>query len=380
MELRSVLIVLAALALASSGCADSGDSTPGGSGEPDAATEPEGQPEAEPGSDTSAEPSSEPSPEPSPEPEPGDIELVINEVAPSGVPADWVEIANLLETDADIGGWRLTDSNPIHVYTFPVGTTVPGGGYFLIYGSAQAQGFDFGLGDADSVALYDEQNNLVAAMSWNASHSANDANVGLIPDKTGEVTALANGTPGAPNEDNPAWECGDDHADIDELCDGLDVRAITCQHLGMGAGQAGCNDACDGWAAGTCEDMPWDVVLNEVTSKGDDLIELVNPHDDEVDISGYWLTDADDAPKNGVYTFPEGTVMAAGEVVVLQKGIHHLFGLKGEDAARLFAPDGTLVDHVGWVWGGADVSWCRQPSGTGIFGPCSMPSFGVDNL
>ena len=40
--------------------------------------------------------------------------IVINEVASSGDPDDWIELHNGGSESVDLGGWTLTDSDPTH--------------------------------------------------------------------------------------------------------------------------------------------------------------------------------------------------------------------------------------------------------------------------
>lgn len=53
-----------------------------------------------------------------------------------GTTDDWIEIHNRSASLLDLGGWHLTDDpgDPTQ-WTFPPGTTVPGGGYLIVYAS-----------------------------------------------------------------------------------------------------------------------------------------------------------------------------------------------------------------------------------------------------
>lgn len=51
-----------------------------------------------------------------------------------GKPEDWVELHNAGAADANIGGWGLTDDDTkLQKWQFPAGTTVPAGGYLLVW-------------------------------------------------------------------------------------------------------------------------------------------------------------------------------------------------------------------------------------------------------
>lgn len=119
------------------------------------------------------------------------------------------------------------------------------------------------------------------------------------------------------------------------------------------------------------------VVINEVTSSGDDEIELYNQSGEPVDISGWWIID--DNPENERFVFREGTVIAPGRFIVLVKGDDHQFGLGREDEVNLYDATGRLVDATAWPRDAAEVSWCRLPDGTGPFQSCAEQTFGALN-
>lgn len=117
--------------------------------------------------------------------------VVINEVESSGDPVgDWVEIANRdTEESVDISGWSILDGDDTHDrIVFPEGTEIESGGYFSVHTDNTDDGF--GLGDPDSVRLFDAAGELVDETSWE-SHAA--TTWGRVPDMTGDfaVTGAA---------------------------------------------------------------------------------------------------------------------------------------------------------------------------------------------
>lgn len=51
---------------------------------------------------------------------------------------DWIEIYNPDQAPLDLGGYHLTDDPEVPgKYTFPAGTTIPGGGYLVVFASGQ---------------------------------------------------------------------------------------------------------------------------------------------------------------------------------------------------------------------------------------------------
>ncbi|HET9483516.1 MAG TPA: lamin tail domain-containing protein [Xanthomonadales bacterium] len=93
--------------------------------------------------------------------------LVINEIEGDASTGgeDWLEFHNPGTTGSDISLWYFTDSDPTHVFMFPVGTIVPAGGYLVLEANAPAS-FTFGLGATDEVRLYDAQDVLVDRYGW----------------------------------------------------------------------------------------------------------------------------------------------------------------------------------------------------------------------
>ncbi|HEY6560503.1 MAG TPA: lamin tail domain-containing protein [Polyangiaceae bacterium] len=116
--------------------------------------------------------------------------VVINEVSSNPNP-DWVELLNVSGAAVDVGGWTFGDNDPTHVYTLPVGTTIPQGGSLVL---REGPNFAFGLGSADSAILRDPAGAVVDQHSWTAHVSSQ----GRCPDGTGPVVAMTP-SPGAVN-------------------------------------------------------------------------------------------------------------------------------------------------------------------------------------
>ena len=49
---------------------------------------------------------------------------------------DWIEIHNPDAVEIDLAGWGLRDD--METWRFPVGTSIPGGGYLVVFASGQA--------------------------------------------------------------------------------------------------------------------------------------------------------------------------------------------------------------------------------------------------
>ena len=103
-----------------------------------------------------------------PPPVPGQADLAINEVQSSG--SDFVELYNRAATAIVLGGWKITDNDPTHVFVLPAGTSIAAGGRLLIESdtSAAPLHLTFGLGAADSAILYTPFDVVVDSHSWTA--------------------------------------------------------------------------------------------------------------------------------------------------------------------------------------------------------------------
>lgn len=298
--------------------------------------------------------------------------VVVNEVFTTGSD-DWIELMNAGGAAAALDGWTFSDSDPTHVYTFPADAVLAPGGYLLV--KRGAEGFDFGLGDADAALLRDGGGALVDSLSWVSGEIPSGFAFGRFPNGTGTFGVRFVATPGAPNLENEEVVCSDGVRGGLEVCDGDDLAGQTCASFGYASGTLACESDCMGFDTSACDALEPALVVNEVTSTGDDRIELLNGGDAAIDLSGWYV--ADDADHR--YVFPSETTIAAGAYLVLTKGVEHDFGLGSDDRVDLVDPSGVVVDSADWGPGEAAISWCRVPNGVGGFRSCATQSFGNPN-
>jgi hypothetical protein len=122
---------------------------------------------------------------------------------------------------------------------------------------------------------------------------------------------------------------------------------------------------------------PGTLRINEIESSGGtpgDWIELHNFGASPASVAGYVLKDNDDA--HG-YTFPAGTTIAAGSLLVVDESSLG-FGLGAPDAVRLFTATGVPVDAYSWT-AHATTTYGRCPSGSGAFTTTAAPTKGTQN-
>jgi hypothetical protein len=105
----------------------------------------------------------------------------------------------------------------------------------------------------------------------------------------------------------------------------------------------------------------------------DDWIELFNLSLKEIDLSGYYLTDS----KSNIskWKIPDGTSITGNGYLIIwadkdttQSGLHANFKLSslGEKLV-LSKPDMTLIDETVYPLQGYELSYSRNPDGTGEF-------------
>ncbi len=248
--------------------------------------------------------------------------IVINEIVSNGDNTDWVEITNTGAATVDISGYTIMDNDPFghaaDVTPLAEGTVLEPGAFFVFDQPAQ---FGFGLGNGDTVTLRDAYGNTVDEHVY-AEHAI--ASWGRCPNGEGDFVNLEVRTKGLANA------CGNP------------------------------------------------VRINEVESDGgspDDWVELVNPTDAALDVSGIVVKDDDDAH---AYAIPEGTTIAAGGYLVIERD-ELGFGLGGGDTVRLFEGE-NLLDQATWGEGHAATTWGRCPDTNGPFGVTSEPTKGAANI
>jgi len=305
------------------------------------------------------------------------LAVVVNEVAATGDPADWIELYNGGSGTVDMTGWLLRDGDPTHAYVFGAGSTLVAGGYIVLErDDTGVAGFNFGLGGADAVFLYDIDQNLIDTTSWNEGESPATYSWGRIPNSSGDFQTLVNPTRGAANQANPASTCGNSNIEGLELCDGTAFGDTTCKSFGWSGGTLSCIEDCTRISQTTCVARSPGLVINEVESDESDRIEIYNGTPNQLDLADFQVTDAG----GGSYTLPEDSIIAAGGYLVLEKDLNHTFGLGDSDTVTLLDSDGDVVDTISWGAGRAIPSYGRTPNGVGGFRTSNDQTFGNENF
>jgi hypothetical protein len=129
--------------------------------------------------------------------------------------------------------------------------------------------------------------------------------------------------------------------------------------------------------------------INELvaaSTDSDDWIELYNPTDGAIDLSGFWLSDDLLVPKK--WSFPNGTVVLPRGYIVVRannhdKGLDTNFRLGANEAVVLTTPGGTTtIDSIDYtsIDVPAERSFGRNPDGGSVWMTFPNPTKGSANL
>ncbi len=150
----------------------------------------------------------------------------------------------------------------------------------------------------------------------------------------------------------------------------------------------------------TLNSLQSQVVINEYSasnlssyldnySKTEDWIELYNPTDTEIDISGYHLSDKEN--KETKWEIPAGTLIPENGYLVFWcsgrdesfDGNYHtnfkLAQTSGKDIVLLSDPDGNILEMTEMELTLVEHSRCKESDGTGAWKVCIEPTLGASN-
>lgn len=255
--------------------------------------------------------------------------LKINEIYSRGdaTAPDWIEIYNAGETTVNLEGWKIYDNGgqtgTKPKKEFPAGTTLATGAFYVItVDDGTATGF--GLSSSGEEVWLEKPDGTIAddvvfpALETNTSY-------GRLPDGSENLQVLNVVTPGAPNQNNTPPTIS------------LKINEI--------------------YSRGTASDPDW--------------IEIYNPTDNEIDLTGWKIYDAGGQggtkPKK---EFPEGALNAPHGfyVIVTDEGGTSAFGLSSNgETVWLENPEGTVVDEVVFPALAENQSYGRKPDGSDNF-------------
>ncbi len=131
-----------------------------------------------------------------------EVGLVINEIAASGEPLDWVELYNASESHLALANFVLSDDllDAGKRTAFPADLVVPPGGYLQV--ELDKENWPgFALGQDEELGIWTAEGSLVDSVDWADGQAGEGLSYARVPDVTGDFRTVSNPTPGLPNQE-----------------------------------------------------------------------------------------------------------------------------------------------------------------------------------
>ncbi len=262
--------------------------------------------------------------------------ILINEFLPDPntlYSEEWIELYNPLDVDVDISGYIIDDitTGGTAPYTIPASTIISAHGFYLLFQSNTS----IALNNAGDTVNYIKPDGTTILDSYTYSSSADDISYGRETDGSSVWITFDSPTPGASN-----------------------------------AGAMPNGDA---------------VLINEFLPDPNTLysvewIELYNPLDETVDISGYILDDIISGG-TGPFTIPVGTTIPAHGFVVFYQNVTGIALNNAGDTVNYLMPDGiTILDSYTYSSSADDISYGRETDGSSTWVTFDTPTPGASNI
>ncbi|MEA4869226.1 MAG: lamin tail domain-containing protein [Christensenella sp.] len=281
----------------------------------------------------------------------------------TGAFPDWIEVYNNTDSDLDISGYGLTDKLiSAAKWTFPEGSVMPARGYLVVFCSGDpSRGkmhTPFKLSASDDVILSNASGKMVDSITLKPVTS------GYSLGRSAEDTTAwkeMKPSPGYPNsEEGAAQYLATLSASADES-NGVYLNEFMPSNASTLIGPDGAY--CD-----------W--------------IELYNTTGADIDLSGFGISDSATQPLK--YTLPKGTTIPANGVLLIYctgretpdgaDKIEAPFSLAAYAESVVFStPTGRILDQYDYTRASTDISFARNPDGTGEWAPSSQPTPGYTN-
>ena len=276
---------------------------------------------------------------------------------------DWIEVYNNTDSELDISGYGLTDDLiSAAKWTFPEGSVLPARGYLVVFCSGDSTRgklhTPFKLSASDDVILSNVSGKVVDSITLKPVTSG--YSLGRSAEDTTSWTEMQP-SPGYPNSaDGAAQYLTTLSASADES-NGVYINEFMPSNASTLIGPDGAY--CD-----------W--------------IELYNTTGSDVDLSGFGISDSATQPLK--YTLPQGTSIPANGVLLIYctgretpdgaDKIEAPFGLAAYSESVVFStPAGRILDQYDYTRADTDISFARNPDGTGEWAPSSQPTPGYTN-
>ncbi len=276
---------------------------------------------------------------------------------------DWIEVYNNTDTKQDISGFGLTDELiSAAKWTFPEGSVLEPRGFLVVFCSGDPtrgkMHTPFKLSASDEVILSSVSGKVVDSIALKPVTSG--YSLGRSEEDTTAWKEMLP-SPGYPNTTEGASEYLATLSASAEETNGVFLNEFMPSNASTLIGPDGAY--CD-----------W--------------IELYNTTGAEVDLSGFGISDSPTQPLK--YTLPAGTKIAANSVLLIYctgretpdgaDKIEAPFALAAYSESVVFAtPAGRILDQYDYTRANTDISFARNPDGTGEWTTSSQPTPGYTN-
>ena len=267
---------------------------------------------------------------------------------------EYLELYNSNPWFQDISSYQITCADMS--YTFPAGTTIPGGGYLVVaaapadiesvYGITNVMGpYTGSLKHSETLELLDEESNVLLTVPYSDTYPWP-----VAADGAGHSIVLAN--PNYGEGDPRAW-------DISDVVGGSPGQMEAFRPSPLR-----------------------NVVINEILPHSENpavpqFIELYNHSTNSVDVSGCILTDD---PATNKFVIPSGTVIGpAGFVSFTQSQFGFTLNGAGETLYFIKPDNSRILDAVQFVAQANGVSYGRWPDGAADFYAFTTNTPGTNN-
>ena len=256
----------------------------------------------------------------------------------AGLSPDYIEICNSSDDPVSVGGYTLSDREDKNPWMIPAGTVVPAHGYLIIWCTGESDGTslytNFKLSDGDVVRFTDPAGNLISTVELPKSVSAGYA---WCYNPNTQVWFEQLPSPMYENTDEgvEAYEESKVLQQEENLL-ASDKSSVAHNGVYLSEIQAANKETVEGPDGSSC-----------------DWVELYNSSNADVDLSGCGFSDSENKPYK--FVFPDGTVIRAGQYMLLWCGAEETagylcpsFALSSSKGETLLLTDksGGILDKV----------------------------------
>ena len=250
---------------------------------------------------------------------------------------DWVELQNTATTAVDISGFTLSDNAGNDKYTFPAGTVIESGAYFMVYCAENVPGlapFNLSQSAKETVVLKNAGGMIIEIVQ-------------SLPLEKGSQALQADGSWQTVDTPTPGFE--NTEKGFDAFLNTIGAKNVTVTEIMSSQ----------------------DTLIADENGQFNDYIELYNSGETAVDLTGWWLSDDGNIPNKWI--FPE-TVIEPGRYLLLFSGTGPDFNLSADGEEILLSTYvGTEVDRV--AFGKAEINCSFDHNGALL----TKPTPGYEN-